>query len=493
MARSAKICARRRLVWPGANDLGTSRDRSRFFSWKWRYRVLRGRKTACYTGGMGQHEYRLKSLADNELLAELSRIVGRRNQITAEFLAYLAELDERQIFLDLGFASLFEYCVEALGLCESTAGRHIAAARVCRRYPEVFGMVASGALHASALSLLRKHLTPENAGELFELCKRRSARQVEVLLAARFPRPDVRDLVRRFPAQRGRTLNAGRGSEKMSSPGSSVESSREPSRAEPSRGPSREPSREPSRAEPSRVPSRAEPSRVPSRAEPSPGSSVESSREPARAKPSPGSSVESSREPARAEHSREPARAEPLPGSSVESSREPARAEHSPGSSVVLARTVASRTLARAVASRTLARAVASRAVAGSSVVLARTVASRTLAWVVRRVLARTVASRTLAWVVRRVLARTVASQALARAVASRTLAWVVRRVLARTVASRALARAVARAVTGAAEGIRRFSVARTVGRIGGGGAGEVTPTRTLVSGSVRRASHGRR
>jgi hypothetical protein len=79
---------------------------------------------------MGQYESRLKSLADDELLAGLSRIVERRNQITAEFLAYLAELDERQLFLDLGFASLFEYCVEKLGLCESTAARHIAAARL---------------------------------------------------------------------------------------------------------------------------------------------------------------------------------------------------------------------------------------------------------------------------------------------------------------------------------------------------------------------------
>jgi hypothetical protein len=86
----------------------------------------------------------------------------------------LAELDERQSFLDLGFSSLFEYCVEALGLCESTAGRHIAAARVCRNHPELFAMVASGALHASALSLLRKHLTKENAAELFERCKLRN-------------------------------------------------------------------------------------------------------------------------------------------------------------------------------------------------------------------------------------------------------------------------------------------------------------------------------
>src|SRR6187399_1661235 len=164
---------------------------------------------------MGQHDYRLKALADDGLLAELSSIVGRRNQITAEFLAYLAELDERQLFLDLGFASLFEYCLEKLGLCESTAGRHIAAARVCRNHPEVFALVANGALHASALSLLRKHLSSENAAELFELCAHRSARKVEELLAARFPRPDVRDLVRRLPAQAGLTLDVGRASETM--------------------------------------------------------------------------------------------------------------------------------------------------------------------------------------------------------------------------------------------------------------------------------------
>src|SRR5205814_9338503 len=116
----------------------------------------------------------------------------------------------------------FEYCVEKLGLCESTAGRHIAAARVCRNHPQVFAMVASGALHASALSLLRKHLSPENAAELFELCAHRSARKVEELLAARFPRPDVRDLVRRLPrfaiaegvpARAAFTLNVGCASE----------------------------------------------------------------------------------------------------------------------------------------------------------------------------------------------------------------------------------------------------------------------------------------
>src|SRR6187402_2225795 len=190
---------------------------------------------------MGEHEYRLKSLADDELLAGLSRIVGTRNQITAEFLAYLAEVDERQIFLDLGFASLFEYCLVKLGLCESTAGRHIAAARVCRNHPEAFGMVAQGALHASALSLLKKHVSSENAAELFELCAQRSARKVEELLAARFPRPDVRDLVRRLPTRTGRAPDVERASEKMPTEVAPCEQTAPPLKAFVA-SPSREPS-----------------------------------------------------------------------------------------------------------------------------------------------------------------------------------------------------------------------------------------------------------
>ena len=45
-------------------------------------------------------------------------------------LAHLAELDERRLYLDLGFSSLFAYCMEALGLCKSAAGAS-RAQRIC--------------------------------------------------------------------------------------------------------------------------------------------------------------------------------------------------------------------------------------------------------------------------------------------------------------------------------------------------------------------------
>jgi hypothetical protein len=145
--------------------------------------------------------YRLGGLGNDELLAALSGLVRRENELMSDLLAHLAELDERRLYLELGFSSLFAYCTEALGFCKSAAGRRIAVARVCRKYPEAFVCVARGELQLSVLSLLAQHLNSENATDLFDACNRKSCEQVEELLAARFPKPDVRDSIRRLPAR----------------------------------------------------------------------------------------------------------------------------------------------------------------------------------------------------------------------------------------------------------------------------------------------------
>ncbi|MEO7035389.1 MAG: hypothetical protein ABI548_15790 [Polyangiaceae bacterium] len=141
----------------------------------------------------------LRGLRDEQLLSALSGLVKTGNALNADVLAHLAELDERRLYLELGFSSLFAYCLESLGMDESSAGRRITAARVCRKYPQVFARVASGALGLSVLCALNPYLNQENAAELFGACSSKSRRQVEEILAARFPRPDVRDLIRRVP------------------------------------------------------------------------------------------------------------------------------------------------------------------------------------------------------------------------------------------------------------------------------------------------------
>jgi len=145
--------------------------------------------------------YRLGGLENAELLAALSALVQREHELLSDFLAHLAALDERRLFLDLGYPSLFAYCTDALGLRPFSAARRIAAARVCRMFPEVFVRVARGELQPSVLCELGKYVNSENATALFEACSGKSYELALELLAARFPKPDVRDSIRRLPVR----------------------------------------------------------------------------------------------------------------------------------------------------------------------------------------------------------------------------------------------------------------------------------------------------
>src|SRR6188768_3805348 len=146
-------------------------------------------------------QYRLVELGNSELLAKLLELARQSNDLSAQLIAHLVELEQRMLHLELGFSSLFAYCVEALGMSEGTAGRRVAAARVCRRFPEAFERVARAELHLCALCALAPHLNSENSAELFEACRGKTRRQIEALLAARFPRPDVREQIRRLPVR----------------------------------------------------------------------------------------------------------------------------------------------------------------------------------------------------------------------------------------------------------------------------------------------------
>jgi hypothetical protein len=52
-------------------------------------------------------------------------------------------------------------------------------------------LIARGEVHLSALALLRPHLTEENHAELLEGVRGKSKREVEMLLASRFPCADA--------------------------------------------------------------------------------------------------------------------------------------------------------------------------------------------------------------------------------------------------------------------------------------------------------------
>src|SRR3990172_8801724 len=144
--------------------------------------------------------YALSRLADSTLMSALATLVARDRATTAALLAHIAEVDERKLYLPAGYPSMYLYCVQELHLSEEAAFKRIHAARAARRFPAVFGAVAEGRLHLSAVVLLAPHLREETVDELLATAAHKTKAQVEQLLAARFPRPDVLAWVAAIPA-----------------------------------------------------------------------------------------------------------------------------------------------------------------------------------------------------------------------------------------------------------------------------------------------------
>ena len=143
--------------------------------------------------------YSLVHLADGILLSNLAALVARDRGTTAELLAHIAEVDTRRLYVPEGFPSMFLYCVHQLRLSEDSAYKRIQAARTARQFPHIFDALADGRLHLTAVKLLGPYLTPGNATELLEAAARKTTREVEQLLAERFPRSETLALVETLP------------------------------------------------------------------------------------------------------------------------------------------------------------------------------------------------------------------------------------------------------------------------------------------------------
>ncbi len=141
-------------------------------------------------------------LSDCELIAEVKRLAGCEREATVELISHLAELDRRRLYLGAGHASLFTYCTEVLRLSEHAAFHRILAARKARQFPAIIRMLAEGSLNLTSVRLLAPYLTKDNHAELLDAASGQGKRELQKLLARRFPQPDVATSIRRLPAPR---------------------------------------------------------------------------------------------------------------------------------------------------------------------------------------------------------------------------------------------------------------------------------------------------
>ena len=142
----------------------------------------------------------LKQLSGPVIVREFTLLLAQDRDTGAQLLEYLGERCARRLHLPAGYSTMFEYCTCEFHMSEDVAYRRLRAAQAARKFPVVLDALADGRLHVAAVSLLSRHLTRENVAELLQAATHKSKRQVEKLIADRFPRPEVPTFVRQIEA-----------------------------------------------------------------------------------------------------------------------------------------------------------------------------------------------------------------------------------------------------------------------------------------------------
>ncbi len=135
-------------------------------------------------------------MPDKELLHSLKILARDERRNLPRILIRLAEVRRRDIAVERGYHSLYDYCRKELRWSESETARRIQAAKVARDFPVLYPLLWCGRLSLSTVSILAPHLRPDNYRALIKKALGKSLRQVEAVVADLSPRPETPDRVR---------------------------------------------------------------------------------------------------------------------------------------------------------------------------------------------------------------------------------------------------------------------------------------------------------
>ena len=137
----------------------------------------------------------VRRLSNDALRQALRELVAHDRITTVRLLIHIAELDSRRLYREDGYPGMKEYCMGELAMSEDITYKRIRVARRARRFPRIYREIADGSLSLSAVVTLSPYLTRQTADSLLTEARGKTRRQIELLLAERFPRPDLATLV----------------------------------------------------------------------------------------------------------------------------------------------------------------------------------------------------------------------------------------------------------------------------------------------------------
>ena len=152
--------------------------------------------------------YSRAHLANDSLLDSLHRHARQGCENTADLLADIGETARRKLYVHHGYSSMEAYCVRLLNFSHDAAKKRVQVARKGWWLPVIFEAIADGRVHLSGMARLVPFIDEENVHELIEAATHRTCRDIELLLAERFPRAVVDEGVEEVPGGAARHFSS---------------------------------------------------------------------------------------------------------------------------------------------------------------------------------------------------------------------------------------------------------------------------------------------
>jgi hypothetical protein len=145
----------------------------------------------------------LEKLSNDELHRSAVRVAREEQELAIQVLDHLREVARRRLYSQLGFSSLFDYTVRALGFSEPAAAQRVQALRLTEAVPQARRDLETGKLSLSSAAAVQRFIRKEEKtaelcikekAELVSAVSGKSTRETEKILLQKSKNPDLHRL-----------------------------------------------------------------------------------------------------------------------------------------------------------------------------------------------------------------------------------------------------------------------------------------------------------
>lgn len=135
---------------------------------------------------------KLTHLTDAALLNDTKLLSQKERTLTTQILWHLREIDQRKLYADLKYSSMWDYATKELGYSDGTAFRRISAARALGAMPELEDKLHTGSLNLTAIATVLKEfqgVSTETKREVFAAIENKTSSQAKEIIREKSGQP----------------------------------------------------------------------------------------------------------------------------------------------------------------------------------------------------------------------------------------------------------------------------------------------------------------